>query len=154
MAKYSQLDEIKRAAYLNHINQRWGQLYNLEKEYGDRAYKYLMLVNSGGAIAILSFMGASQIARDSCGVKLALVLFVCGVVLVGLSTAKQFYYLSGLFKNWKKDVTNFFNDQISWEHLLKEDEERAVENKLDHILPWLSFFCFIGGATTSFFSLL
>ncbi len=43
---------------------------------------------------------------------------------------------------------------LTWKHLLKEDEERAVENKLDHILLWLSFFCFIGGATTSFFSLL
>lgn len=147
MTNYSQITAPQREAYLGHINQRWGQLYSLEKEYGDRAFKYLLLVNGGGAIATLGFLGASQVARESCGAKTTLILFVIGIIFVGLSTAKQYYYLSGLFKSWKKDVGQFFTDQLSWELLLKQDEDRVADSKLDHFLPWFSFACFVVGST-------
>ncbi len=60
MALYSQLDPATKEVINAQINRRWGQLYELEKEWGEKALKYLFLTNSGGAIATLSFLGAAE----------------------------------------------------------------------------------------------
>jgi hypothetical protein len=39
------------------------QLNALTKEWTDKAISYLMLTNAGGAVAVLSFMGASDTVR-------------------------------------------------------------------------------------------
>lgn len=82
MAPYSQLDQATKDALNAYINRRWGQLYELEKEWGERALKYLFLTNSGGAIATLSFLGAAK-ELTGVGTKVALFLIcawssVCG----------------------------------------------------------------------------
>lgn len=127
------------------INQRWGQLYELEKDYGEKALKYLLLTNSGGAIATLSFLGASQVAINSMGAKIALFLFLAGILLVGISTAKTFHHMSSLFTNWKSDVEKYYEDKITWEHLQNEDKSRAVPDSWDYVLPYMSFAFFIAG---------
>ena len=104
MAKLSEVDPGTRETLLNHINRRWGQLYDLEKEWGEKANRYLLLTNAGGAIATLSFLGASSQALNRPSAKVALLFFVVGVVLVGIGTAKQFHHMSGLFKAYKQDV--------------------------------------------------
>jgi hypothetical protein len=58
--RYSDLDPEKREHVYAYINRRWGQLYQLDREWGQRGLNYLMLTNSGGAVAILSFLGASE----------------------------------------------------------------------------------------------
>ena len=136
-----------------HINQRWGQLYELEKEWGDRALRYLLMTNSGGAIATLSFLGASQVAIQMTGAKIALFLFILGVVLVGASTAKQFHHMSHLFKSWKADVSNYYTDKVTWEHLRSEDDKRAVADFWDYFLPYGSLASFIGGCIAGAVSL-
>lgn len=128
-----------------HINQRWGQLYELEKDWGEKALKFLLLTNSGGAIATLSFLGASQVAINSMGAKIALLLFLAGILLVGLSTAKTFHHMSNLFKSWKSDVDKYYEDKITWEHLQNEDKRRAVPGFWDYALPYMSFTFFIAG---------
>lgn len=150
---YSKLDPALRAHQVNHINQRWGQLYELEKEWGERALKYLLLTNSGGSIATLSFLGASELVLRMMPVKIALFLFVVGLILVGISTAKQFHHMSGLFKAWKDDVDNYFNDKITWEHLNCEDTKRAVDDLWDYAIPYASFSCFILGCVFGGFAL-
>jgi len=86
---FSKQDPAIRQSLNGQIKQRWGQLYELEKEWGERALKYLILTNSGGAIATLSFLGASPSAINMRGAKTFLFLFVLGVFLVGVSTAKN-----------------------------------------------------------------
>ena len=54
MELFSKQDAAVRHSLNGHITQRWVQLYELEKEWGERALKYLLLTNSGGAIATLS----------------------------------------------------------------------------------------------------
>ena len=48
---------IRLKQQTEYINERWSQLYELEKEWGKEAIKYLMLTNAGGAVATLSFIG-------------------------------------------------------------------------------------------------
>ena len=145
MAKLSEVDPGTRETLLNHINRRWGQLYDLEKEWGEKANRYLLLTNAGGAIATLSFLGASSQALNRPSAKVALLFFVVGVVLVGIGTAKQFHHMSGLFKAYKQDVERYFADRITWEHLNYQDRARAKPDFIDYAVPYTSFGCFIGG---------
>lgn len=55
--KCSDFDPETREYLFEHSKRRWGQLYQLEKEWSERGLNYLMLTNSGGAVAILSFFG-------------------------------------------------------------------------------------------------
>jgi len=142
--KFSEMKDHYRNSCVSYIEQRWEQLNGLEKEWGERSLKYLMLTNSGGAIAVLSFIGASKASGLS--VKVSLILFVIGVILVGISTAKQFFYMSGLLKGWKKDVQRFYNDEVDWNDLLNQDEERVKVKWVVYAIPFASFACFIIGS--------
>lgn len=154
MQLFSQQDPNTRQALGAHISQRWAQLYELEKEWGERALKYLLLTNSGGAIATLSFLGAAPSAIGMTGAKIALSLFVLGVVLVGVATAKTFHHMSSIFEKWKADVENYYADSITWAHLQNEDRKRAVTDWWDYAIPYASFGCFIIGCVAGAWSLL
>lgn len=154
MGLFSQLDQHARQALGARINQRWGQLYELEKEWGEKAYKYLLLTNAGGAIATLSFLGAAPGAIGMFGAKLALLLFLVGVVLVGAGTAKTYHHMSNLFDRWKTEVDNYYTDKITWEHLQSEDRKRAAPDCWDYAIPYFSFACFIGGCISGAWSLI
>lgn len=154
MANFTDQPPEVRKIYIDLVNQRWGQLHALEKEWFERAIQYLFLLNSGGAIATLSFLGASKIPFASAtGVKVSLGSFILGIVLVGLSVAKSYYRMAGLFRHYRKNVNLYFKDQISWEYLTDKDEKRSEARWLDHLLPWLSFGCFIIGCGLGSFSL-
>lgn len=153
MELFSKQDPAVQQILNGHVNQRWGQLYELEKEWGERALKYLLLTNSGGAIATLSFLGASPAAINMVGAKISLFLFVFGVFLVGVSTAKTFRHMSRLFKAWKVDVDHYYSDQVTWEYLQEEDKKRAVEGFWDYAIPYTSFGCFIAGSVSGAISL-
>jgi len=71
MEPFSKQDPALRKILGGYINQRWEQLYELEKEWGERALKYLLLTNAGGAIATLSFLGTSPAAIKMPGAKIA-----------------------------------------------------------------------------------
>jgi hypothetical protein len=145
MEKYSETDPEVRNQRFEYVNIRWGQLHSLEKDWGEKAIRYLLMTNSGGAIATLSFLGASETAASIPFTKIALFLFLFGVFLVGVSTAKQFHYMSYLFEAYKKDVNEYFSDNKSWEQVCSGDDDRAVEDIFDYIIPYASFGCFISG---------
>ena len=144
MDKFSKQDPLLRQSLNESIDRRWRQLYELEKEWGERALRYLLLTNSGGAVATLSFLGASGGGMNLTGAKLSLALFIVGIILVGVSTAKTFHHMSRLLKAWKNDVDHYYMDNITWEHLQTEDKKRAVEDFWDYAMPYTSFGCFIG----------
>jgi hypothetical protein len=128
---------------LDHINRRWGQLYNLSTEWANRCINYLFLANSGGAIAMLGFIGARPHVHPL--VVWGLALMLVGLVLVGILTAHTFHQMQGLFQAWRKDVKEYFVNRIAYEKLLEDDETRAREKIIDYVLGYSSFCCFILG---------
>ena len=145
MALYSQLDQPTKELLNANINRRWGQLYELEKEWSEKALKYLILTNSGGAIATLSFLGTAK-ELTGLGTKFALFLFVLGLIFAGITIAKTFHHMSGLLDKYIQGVENFYSDKMTWTALSDADKERAVTDYCDYIIPYLSFFCFIAGS--------
>lgn len=135
-----------------YIEERWRQLHGLEKEWGDRALKYLLVTNSGGAIAVLSFIGAEKSSDPDMGVKITLFLFVLGIVLVGISMAMTFHHISGLFLSWKSDAKRYHANQISWTNLTGRDNERSKVRYIDYAVPYAAFTCFVMGCMFGAFS--
>ena len=129
------------------IQNRWKQLYELEKEWGKEAIKYLMLLNSGAAVATLSFIGASNAARESIFPALALTCFFLGVIAAGILVAKAHHDCSRLFRFWQNDVERHFADpeNLSYEDLLRRDDERVPAGGWDEFWGYSSFGCFIVG---------
>jgi len=136
-----------------YINRRWSQLHALEKESAERAIKYLLLTNSGGAVAVLSFMGSSEKARASLCVWFALLLFGIGVILVGIYNAWFYHRVSGLFESWKKDANNFYAGKVNWDFLTEEDDKRSAPSKFGYIIGYSSFIAFIAGCVLGIISL-
>ena len=141
----SQENQELKSHRIEYINRRWSQLCALEKEWAERATKYLLATNSGGAVAVLSFLGASAKARSLTGPAIALVLFLLGVVLVGIFNAYQYHRISNLFYGWKKDSENYFANKISWDLLIEEDEKRTKPSRLAYCLCYGAFLSFIVG---------
>lgn len=154
MKKFSETEINVRNQHITHINQRWNQLYYLEKESGDKALRYLLLTNSGGAIATLGFLGAFESATDMLGVKLSLFLFIIGIILLGVSVAKQYHHMSKLFNLWMRNTNRYFRDEIDYDSMNKKDDNMAVEDCWDFVIPYSSFACFVLGCITGLTSLL
>jgi uncharacterized membrane protein len=135
------------------INERWRQLHALEKEWAERAVQYLFLTNAGGAIATLSFLGASEKAFNRTGLKWSLALFVGGLILVGFVMAKTYYHMSGLFKHYRRAVDSYFHDQITWDDMNRQDARRSEDKFVGHVLPWAAFLFFALGCIVGGYSL-
>ena len=150
---FSQMNGEQSKNSINDINQRWWQLYGLEKEWGEKALNYLFLTNSGGAIATLSFIGAATIEDYLPCLKLALIAFVLGIFFVGLSIARAYHYMLGLFEGYQKDVNRFYKDLVSWGFLDSEDNARVKTTFWQYFWPYASFVCFIIGCILGGYSL-
>jgi len=153
MEPYSKESPELQKIHVSEIDQRWGQLSTLVKQWSEKAIQYLLVTNAGGAAATLSFLGASEKAFNRAGVKWSLALFVGGLILVGFSIAKIWYHMAGLLEYYKRDAARYYNNEIDWDALYDEDEKRAKVGFLDHFLPWASFALLIAGCIVGGFSL-
>lgn len=139
---------------LNYVEQRWAQLHEIEKESADTIFKYLLLINSGGAIATLSFLGASENALNIPLVKFALLFFIFGVLLIGTSYIHMFHYRSSLFTNFRKDIIALNKKSLSYSEVLNRDEERAKESFWHYLFPYSAFVSFIIGCILGGYALM
>ncbi|WP_309398413.1 hypothetical protein [Cerasicoccus maritimus] len=143
--------ERKDAEYIawkqrqDHINNRWSQLYELDKEWGKEAIKYLILMNSGGAVATLSFLGASADIRGTLPPKLALIFFFVGLVSSGCMVAYAYESMNRLFSHWQKDVEAHYMKELDYADLIKRDSSRVPSGKVDRILGYTGLTAFILG---------
>lgn len=128
------------------IDERFNQLIALSKDAVERALKYLFLANAGGAAATLSFLGAVNAIRTQWAPKVALTFFVLGLILVGVHTAIWVHYSESLYSNFRRDVTQFYQNQITFEAMAADDFKRSQKTKWLYIVGYLTFGCFIAGA--------
>jgi hypothetical protein len=138
-----------------YIDVRSSHLSQLLMLWIERVLKYLFLTNAGGAIAVLSFMGASQEVRAMASPKWALGCFLVGVFLVGVLSAYQLQHSANLNTEWRNDVQDYLAGQITWEKLIQSDKTRSyvVTSCLGYLLSYGSFLCFVVGSAIGFFLL-
>lgn len=153
MTKYPDLPPERRQQYIDGINRRWKQLHDLEAQWGERAYKYLLLTNSGGAVAILSFLGTDS-ARHIFWAKAALVCFVLGLIFMGIEIARRVHFTENLYSRYRDDASAFFAGDMDFNALDDADEARSRKPPLlAYVLPYICFFLFIAGAAIAGYAL-
>lgn len=143
---------LKRKAELekfknDYIASRWSQLYELQKEWGTLAVKYLILLNSGGAVATLGFIGSAGAANVPSQAKWALLFFVIGIVLGGTMIAHANHTIPTRFKNWQAGVARYQKGELTYEQLCEHDDNALDydEEETDQTLGHVAFACFIIG---------
>jgi hypothetical protein len=152
--KLNETETQLRAARLKYIDTRWEQLNGLEKEAGERAIKYLMLTNAGGAVAMLSYFGANEEARTLFAAKFALGFFLLGILFVGILDALILHQLDRIFKHWRQASQPYLENNLDWETLDQRDDDLSYRVWPQYLVGYTSFFCLIAGAIAGLCSLL
>ncbi|MFZ2641419.1 MAG: hypothetical protein WA117_10510 [Verrucomicrobiia bacterium] len=152
--KFSHEKPELRVTRLSYVNDRWKQLHELEKEWSERVLKFLFLTNSGGAAAALSFIGTSEKIRVMFYPRLALCSFVLGVILVGVMHAVIYHHMKRLYDRWREEGDQYLEDKLDWEALIANDGARWKGRKVDAVLGYIAFFCFIVGCLLGFVTFL
>lgn len=152
--KLSQTSEPARSGRLKYVDTRWDQLLRLVEESELRALKYLTLTNAGGAVATLSFLGASEAVRKLLLPKISLGFFVFGLFAVGVLTALSAHKMGFLFREWKTTANKYTSDEITWGTLLADDSARVEKGRCLLItVAYIAFACFIAGSFVGLWAL-
>jgi hypothetical protein len=150
---FNQLDDSERPAEVQWVVKRWEQLYALNREATSSVFNFLFLTNTGGAAAVLGFIGASKAATTSLPVTLALLCFALGVILVGVLKSLYFHQTLCLVTGWANDSKSYFASKIT-EDVLKSNDDRRVNSwqyKAQFIAGYCAFGCFVAGLISAAF---
>lgn len=150
--KYSDDTDEHREANKSYANERWRQLYGLQNDWGTEGIKYLLLVNSGAAVAMLAFLGSVADARKLWWPIAMLGSFASGIVLIGFLHALRHYRVLKLFKKWRESVNDYYTDQKGWGEIFDEDVARSSRFDWTFAMAYLSFACFIIGVIIGIFN--
>jgi hypothetical protein len=141
----SKVDPVVLKQRNEYISHRWSQLYKVSTKAADEAKKFLFLVNAGGAVAVLSFIGAKDNSAISLGTKWSLILFCLGIVAVGILHIRITHRLYDLFNDWRKNSSKYWNQEIGYNQLTTEDEQKTDSDKCEFIIGYVSAFFFLAG---------
>lgn len=86
-------------------------------DYSNQAVKFLSLANSGGAIALLSFMGNSEPVRSMPSTWSALTYLIVGFVLAGLVAVINFFSAMYLGRRFGNRAQAFYRGQLAFPDL-------------------------------------
>lgn len=152
--KLSATPEPARSGRLKYVDTRWEQLLRLVEESEFRALKYLTLTNAGGAVATISFLGASESVRKLLLPKISLGFFIVGLLAVGVLVALSAHKMAYLFREWKLTANKYISNETTWGVLLEEDSARIKKGHLTIIsFAYIAFVCFIAGALVGLWAL-
>jgi hypothetical protein len=135
------VDDGKRKRLSDRVELLWKLTEACEADVA----KYLLLANSGGAVATLSFMGAAADLRALPGPHVALVAFLLGVVLCGATLGVRANNASSAYVQFLEDANKYQSAIITWNELV----ERSSPTRgalLTTILAALTYLCLIAGA--------
>lgn len=150
--KYSDDSKENREINIGYTNERWRQLYSVQSDWAADGIKYLMLVNSGGAVAMLAFLGSVANARNLVWPKATLGCFALGIVLIGFLHVLRYYHITQLFKKWRESVHDYVTDQKDWNQVLADDLSRSSKYDWALVLARISFACFVTGIIIGMFN--
>jgi hypothetical protein len=127
------------------IESRLDHLWKLTESTEANFSKFLLLGNAGGAVATLSFMGTATELRRMAGPRLALCLFLAGVIMCGITLAMRAVSVSNTYVRFLSDADKFRRNNISWEELVTRSSPTERRTML-FVLAALTLSCLIGGA--------
>jgi hypothetical protein len=135
----------RQNAVTEYVKARWRELAEFQGSSEQTAISYVFLVNSGGSIAILGFMGATRTTTPFPNAPAMLLAFALGLVLVGFLRAIVYYRVAYRFRQWRDGVRRFYRNEWTWEELIADDERHGWSFWPADICGMASFACFLTG---------
>jgi hypothetical protein len=144
--KYSEYTTENKTIINREIDERFVLLRQYLEEAETKAIRFLISVNAGGAVTLLSFMGASESVRGLLTIKIALSLFVTGIILCGILLAIAYHFQGKLFESYRKDIDSLRRDDIEWQEMIDRDCNRSEPPWYGVPIGYIAFGCFIVGS--------
>ena len=129
--------------YVKHNDERWSQLNDLIISVINDGVKYLFLVNAGGSVAILTFIGTSTDVRGLEWPWTVLFFLFLGLIFVGVLHFARYHVIGYLLNKWSRDVVKFYQGYTEHETLFNSDAKRVKKTEWILVFAYLSFFSFI-----------
>jgi len=143
--KFQEMPDQLKPGIVESINKLSRDIAQVWDYWLEHCVKYVSFTNAGGIIAMLTFMNSRNIRAISWS-GLALLLFIIGLILVGIIILYMFLRFKVFYENTVKDINEFYSGNIQLGQLNKKVEQRKKFHKL---ALWLGF----GTAGCFFFGL-
>ena len=125
--------------------ERLRPLWDMQWKSIDEAVKYLFLVNSGGAIAVLGYLGTDSTKIHAPWAGMAVVLFCLGIVFVGVIRFMLFHRSRSLFESLRQELKACAKGEMKVEAVSSKDEERSEARIREILCGYAALSCFILG---------
>lgn len=132
-----------------YIMDRWDQLFAHLREGFNYMINYLLIINAGGCLAMLSIMAASQTARDMLSVRLSAFFFAIGIIFIGVLRAIIVHRAARFFNIWRQDVKKYHSEEMSFSKMTANDDNRTQTAPIEFIIGYASAISFITAAVTA-----
>lgn len=122
----------------------------------ERALHYLLFINSGAAIAMLTFMGQNKDVINDGQMWLALGAFVAGIVFLGCVHTLSYFNREIDFRCWIADIRRFWKGEIDHDQPEENLDARARKASVSFVpvvLGLLSWFAFMAGVVLAVHSM-
>lgn len=129
--------------YVKSNHERWDQLNGLLLSVISDGVKYLFAVNAGGCIAMLALLGASEELRKQEWTWTVLFVLFLGLVSVGILNFARYHVIDYLLRKWNQDVVRFYEGEMDFDELSRNDDRRVVKSNLILIFAYFAFACFV-----------
>lgn len=115
----------------------------------ENAIKFLFATNSGGAVSVLTYLGAIAQNNDNQIIfKTSLAIFFLGIILIGIFRTYVAEMYGDLFWGFNKLTKSYILEEINWSEYVNKSEDQALKHKnnIARIIVYASFVCFILGS--------
>ena len=109
------------------------------------AIRFNFMVNAGGAVAVLSFMGTSETIRMMKFARLSLASFGVGLILTGLFYFRRFVYVTEIMRAWEVNISKYGQEGYSLDEILGRLDIKVSNIILLIVLGCLGFGAFVVG---------
>ncbi|GJH05057.1 hypothetical protein [Paraburkholderia terrae] len=127
---------------------RHEKLLEIAQRQTESISKFLLLINSGGAAAVLAAMAQ----KPDLHLQWTLVFYVGGIVATGLALAATYYRYICTIDRLTASFSAHVDDKTGWNGLMDQIDEKSwkglplVIAKCTDALYWVAFFLFIVGS--------
>ena len=148
--KFTELSEDKKLFTFTRVDEHTKRVQSESLASLEAGINYLFLINAGGAVAVLSFLGAAEKADLRASPLVALAFFAVGVTFVGVIKAFRVHYFGKRSNAWVTESARFFAGEIDWQDLNQNYGKATLEPCWPYRVGYLSFACFFIGAFIGF----
>ncbi|MBN3759300.1 hypothetical protein G3O01_00500 [Burkholderia sp. Ac-20365] len=145
---WSQITEEGQKIRFEWYESRHGMLLDLTQRQVESISKFLLLINSGGAAAVL----AALAQKPELHLQWTLFFYVVGIVATGLALAATYYRFMFTVDRLTESFSDHIDDKTGWNGLMAQIDEKSWKRwpryiaKCTDALYWLSFVLFIIGS--------